>query len=99
MPPVHPPLKNDGPACRVCGCTKNNACVDDDIFGEACSWVKTRGVDVGPLCSACAGTADDLAEAIGRATERPAPIGTALKVLTAALARYEKRKKEVDAAR
>jgi hypothetical protein len=19
MPPVHPPLKNDGPACRVCG--------------------------------------------------------------------------------
>ena len=27
MPPVHPPLKNDGPACRVCGCTEHNACV------------------------------------------------------------------------
>lgn len=27
MPPVHKPLKNDGPACRVCGCTEHNACV------------------------------------------------------------------------
>lgn len=36
MPPVHPPLKNDGPACRVCGCTEHNACVisTDETFTE-----------------------------------------------------------------
>jgi len=29
MPPINPPLKNDGPACRVCGCTEHNACLTD----------------------------------------------------------------------
>jgi hypothetical protein len=37
MPPVHAPLKNDGPACRVCGCTEHNACViaSDETFTES----------------------------------------------------------------
>lgn len=36
MPPVGKPLKNDGPACRVCGCTEHNACVihSDATFTE-----------------------------------------------------------------
>lgn len=36
MPPVGKPLKNDGPACRVCGCTEHNACVihSDETFTE-----------------------------------------------------------------
>lgn len=32
--------------CRVCGCTKYNACVNE--YGDACSWVEPD------LCSACA---------------------------------------------
>lgn len=35
----------DEPACRICGCTQNRACVG------GCSWVPDP---VGPLCSACA---------------------------------------------
>ena len=71
MPPINPPLKNDGPACRVCGCTEHNACLLDDAghvdLAMTCSWVRTTGHDAGPLCTACAGTADDLAEAMTRA--------------------------------
>lgn len=35
--PRGPLLKNDGPACRVCGCTEHNACVvhSDETFIEA----------------------------------------------------------------
>lgn len=87
MPPVHKPLKNDGPACRVCGCTERNACVIDtaadvlpltERIAKAvrmpatrmpriltCSWVKTEA-GTEPLCSACSGTAEDLAEVILR---------------------------------
>lgn len=109
MPPIHKPLKNDGPACRVCGCTEHNACLVDDHghvdMGLTCSWVKTSGADAGPLCSACAGTADDLVEAIkrGRKAFMSNPlVGGGLQderaIVNAALSRYRKRKKEVDAA-
>lgn len=80
MPPANPPLKNDGPACRVCGCTENNACLEQAlplpgkgreerwaprVFG--CSWVETSGNDVPRwLCSACSGTVADMAETIDR---------------------------------
>lgn len=108
MPPVHPPLKNDGPACRVCGCTEHNACLTEGhVFDDVpCSWVLTKGADKGPLCSACAGTAGDLAEAIKRARSELSWMGKpeqhperrkkARGLLGAALTRY--RKKEVDAA-
>ena len=32
-------------ACRVCGCTEHDACVD--LFGGPCHWVEAD------LCSAC----------------------------------------------
>ena len=32
-------------ACRACGCTENDACVDD--FGRPCHWVEAD------LCSSC----------------------------------------------
>lgn len=96
MPPLHPPLKNDGPACRVCGCTEHNACLIDDAgcvdLGMTCSWVETRGADSGPLCSACAGTTADLAEVIQRAL-KTGFAGSKTAVLQAGLRRYEERKK------
>lgn len=74
--PRGPLLKNDGPACRVCGCTEHNACVEMVTLQltakqkrerwssgalVACLWVKTEGATP-PLCSACSGTDADLAE-------------------------------------
>ena len=53
MPPVGRPLKHDGPACRVCGCTENNACIDRVYVGIGpvmCHWVKVEGATE-PLCS------------------------------------------------
>ncbi len=47
------------PACRVCKCTEFNACAD------GCSWVKVPHNEM-PLCSACSGTAADLASSIGQ---------------------------------
>lgn len=66
--PQGPLLKNDGPACRVCGCTEHNACItlaQAPPRTIACSWVN---VETGskPLCSACMGTAADMAEAFKR---------------------------------
>lgn len=115
MPPFHPPLKNDGPACRVCGCTEHNACVTDDRLPRVprprswqpglvtCSWVKTTRADTGPLCSACAGTAADLVETIGRARRLLAHgktriVSRAKDILAAAENRHRRQKKEVDAA-
>lgn len=74
MPPVGKPLKNDGPACRVCGCTEHNACLipvlvitgkrrRPDMIG--CSWVPTEGATE-PLCSACSGTELDAIEVLNR---------------------------------
>lgn len=78
--PRAPLLKNDGPACRVCGCTEHNACVTmqkieltpaqkrdrwSPMATIACSWVKVEGATL-PLCSACSGTAADMQEALGR---------------------------------
>lgn len=109
MPPIHKPLKNDGPACRVCGCTEHNACLVDDHghvdMGLTCSWVKTSGADAGPLCSACAGTAEDLARSLQRVqmTLNGPGIGRlkvdrAFAIAKAARIRYANRKKGVDAA-
>lgn len=49
------------PACRVCCCTEHNAC------DEGCNWVRTEKGSP-PLCSACSGTAADMAEAVKRGT-------------------------------
>jgi hypothetical protein len=42
-------MKNDGPACIVCGCTQNRAC---DLPDGPCSWV----CSFPPVCSGCAST-------------------------------------------
>lgn len=110
MPPVSGRiLKNDGPACRVCGCTENNACLvlvpltpkqkreryAPNVIG--CSWVKVEG-STPPLCSACAGTEADMAEAIARGCKMlqqhsTAGVDMALTIGKAALARRKKRQK------
>lgn len=59
MSPIGRPLKNDGPACRVCACTEHNACP------VGCSWVRTEGATE-PLCSACSGTETDAIEVLNR---------------------------------
>lgn len=81
MPPVGPLRKDDGPACRVCGCTEHNACVTNErrphpsdpmgpattLTAVACSWVETSGnEDPRWLCSVCSGTAADMMETIDR---------------------------------
>jgi hypothetical protein len=55
--PVGPLRTDDGPACRVCGCTQNNACVtgpnlSDPTFPATCYWVPVKPGEK-PLCSAC----------------------------------------------
>jgi hypothetical protein len=79
MGPSGPLRKDDGPACRVCGCTEHNACLIDvpnqiaramqtatpKSSAIGCSWVEVEKGSP-PLCSACAGTADDMREAIVR---------------------------------
>lgn len=105
--PRGPLLKNDGPACRVCGCTEHNACVEmvtrqltakqkrerwSPSALVACSWVKTEGATP-PLCSACSGTAADMAEAIDRGCRMlqqhsMAGIDMAVKIGKAARKRY-----------
>jgi hypothetical protein len=54
--------KSPGPACRVCGCTEWQAC------SEGCWWVKVEP-EAKPLCSACSGTADDMADAVKRSVK------------------------------
>lgn len=44
-------------ACRLCGCTETNACVDE--FGAACWWVPDH--EGGDLCSACQPAAESAA--------------------------------------
>lgn len=44
-------------SCRVCGCTDDHACPG------GCAWVRRAKP---PLCTACAGTAEDLAYAMKR---------------------------------
>lgn len=107
MPPVNPPLKNDGPACRVCGCTEHNACRHVIVWEGplTCSWVETTGADSGALCSACAGTDNDLAESWRRArdihfagiAEKGKPRKVA-EIMDAATRRY-RHKKGIDAGR
>lgn len=82
MPPIGKQLKNDGPVCRVCGCSEHNACTE--IGDCARQRYRTGRIEtvhyrgpVGchwvkvegstpPLCSACSGTEADMAEAIAR---------------------------------
>lgn len=47
------------PRCRVCGCTDDRAC------DGGCAWIRVEAGSP-PLCSACAGTADDAREAFRR---------------------------------
>lgn len=102
--PQGPLLKNDGPACRVCGCTENNACAvhNYDLSPQsrwavvACSWVKVEGATP-PLCSACSGTEADMAEAITRGCRMLEQsgglgVGMAVKIGKAALARRKRRR-------
>lgn len=56
LPRPVPPTPNK---CRACGCTDESAC------DEGCSWVSVEQRSR-PLCSACAGTEKDLAEALRR---------------------------------
>lgn len=37
----------DGPACRACGCTEDDACIEPD--GRPCAWWSAA------ICTACAG--------------------------------------------
>lgn len=46
-------MGDDMRACRVCGCTQNNACV---IAGVPCHWVEPN------LCSACAPGINSMAD-------------------------------------
>lgn len=107
MPPLGKPLTNDGPACRVCGCTEHNACAMLAIIQVGkrkarettigCSWVKTEA-STPPLCSACSGTPQDLAEAMvrGRRMLKQSGglgVGLLIKINEAALARYRARQK------
>lgn len=108
--PQGPLLKNDGPACRVCGCTEHNACFvllpltakqkleryAPNVIG--CSWVKVEGATP-PLCSACSGTEADMAEAITRGCRMllqhsTAGIDMAVTIGKAALARRKRRQAE-----
>lgn len=106
MPPFSPPLKNDGPACRVCGCTEYNACFDEQTEAS-CGWAILAKPDAtrGPLCTACSGTTEDAIEVLGfvgkmlnplKKTPQPRMANFAAKE---AVGRLRKRKKEVDAAR
>ena len=109
MPPLYPLLKNDGPACRVCGCSEHNACMmflpltpkqKRERYAPhpiGCSWVRTEACTP-PLCSACAGTETDMVEAIGRGCRlleqsSNAGIHLAIVIGKAALARRKKRQK------
>lgn len=99
MPPVGKLLKNDGPACRVCGCTENNACLVPIglVHDGGCSWVKIEA-NTPPLCSACSGTPQDLAEAHTRAARALEMYGggaveIVILICKAALVRYRKRQK------
>jgi hypothetical protein len=105
MGPIGPMRTDDGPACRVCGCTQNNACVTDhrpqfmiDITGPVCcAWAETSGND-NPrwLCTACAGTEADMVDAIKRGVAElkkhtKLSIDVAVAIGTAAVIRRDKR--------
>lgn len=110
MPPFDPPLRNDGPACRVCKCTEHNACVIDDRLPRVkrprswqpgmvtCSWVPTEGATE-PLCSACSGTEADAIEVLNRLQRRlklHGGAGAAFDgvMVSAALTRWRKRQRQ-----
>lgn len=48
-PEAHSEMVHDGPACRLCGCTDDNACLTVD---GPCYWLPEGAVGQ-PLCSAC----------------------------------------------
>ncbi len=77
MPPLGPPRADDGPACRVCQCTQNNACIDDGTapprtprLGQVgCAWAIVND-GLGPLCTACSGTDADAAFSLAKGVEQ-----------------------------
>lgn len=109
MPPIGKPLKDDGPACRCCGCTEHNACVEQvsrprkrgtpEAFATiGCSWVPTEGATE-PLCSACSGTEADAIEVLNRLQrhlKQHGAGGTELAgtMVSAALTRWRKRQRQ-----
>ena len=110
MPPMGPLRKDDGPVCRVCGCSENNACMEflpltvKQKQGRyaphpiGCHWVKVEGATP-PLCSACSGTEADMAEAITRGCRMltlhsTAGINMAVTIGKAALVRRKRRQQE-----
>lgn len=97
-------LTNDGPACRVCGCTENNACrmtvragKGGSLHSIACSWADREALSP-KLCSACFGTEGDMAEAIERGCkflrDSARNAGKAAEIGMAALSRRNKRKED-----
>lgn len=107
--PQGPLLKNDGPACHVCGCTEHNACTmialvqtgkrtaQETTIG--CSWVD-RPHWFPPLCTACAGSAGDLAATLKHIHKRlmryggdPEKLAQTDRIALDALARWKKRPK------
>jgi hypothetical protein len=75
------------PSCRVCGCTEHSAC------DEGCSWVRVEPGSA-PLCSACSGQADDMAEVLIRvkaiASDNPRKLTP---IISAAIMRRADRKR------
>lgn len=49
-------------ACERCGCTEDNACVDEEGSSPACGWVRVPTSRRGGLCTSCA-TPQELAAA------------------------------------
>lgn len=87
-------------ACRVCGCTEDRACVvvsPNGLNAHPCSWAKTEPGSP-PLCTACAGTDADMAEALKRGTKLlatlvSAHIRSAIDIGEAALSRRASRRR------
>jgi hypothetical protein len=61
--PINKPLRDDGPHCRVCGCTQHRACEGGCAWVREPSWVYKL---MPPICTACSGTAEDLAYTMKR---------------------------------
>ena len=100
MPPLLAPLSKDGPPAESAAApgTMHVPSPSDALMG--CSWVETSGNDVPRwLCSACSGTAADMAEVVRRIDKTLSlPSLDRAKLIIGAIAkaairRYESRRK------